>query len=192
MAQQRCGSGAACSRLAAPPSPQRARRSRRALTLPTCSRTASNSYWIARCASAAARNAAATGCPDVPPQQARALMAEASAAEAGCRKVLPEAWVKVLDVPEATREAKRCIDKHMARGSPRAWIPRIVNAHEGALMPAPGTRGSVCAGCGKEGIGLRSCSACHSPQDRYCRCAARGLAAAGRSGSCAAMPWLRC
>lgn len=141
-------------------------------------RASKDGYWIARCANAAARHAAATGRPDMLPRQARELMAEAAAAKAACRKVLPEAWVKSLEASGATREAKKCIDKHLARGSPQAWVPSIVSAHEGALTPAPLARGgSVCAGCGQEGIGLRSCSACH--QDRYCRCAAGGLAVAG-------------
>lgn len=127
-------------------------------------------YWTARCANSAARHAAATGDPAVPPQQAKQLMQEAVAAESACRRLLPEAWLKSLEATGPAQEARACIDKHLQRGSLRAWIPSLVRAHPDTLKPTPSVKGgSFCAGCGKEGIGLRECAACRNPQERYCR-----------------------
>lgn len=134
--------------------PRPARSLQRGLEL---ARALRDGYWVSRCANAAARHAAALGVAAVPPAEARKLMAEAAAAESACRKVLPEAWVKGLEASSATREAKRCIDQHLERGSGQAWVPAIVRAHMAAMEPAPALKGgSVCAGCGLEGVGLRS------------------------------------
>lgn len=65
-----------------------------------------------------------------------------------------QAWVRGLEVTAAsTVDAQRCIKAHLARRSPQRWIDSIVMAHEGArpMAIAP----AFCAGCGKEGIGLR-------------------------------------